>query len=125
MLHLLHSHRYLPGLSYFNTFQYPNALPMCLFLCDSTLHSFMGNEYYNGIYIDPSALVLRNEFRDVNSHDISIQNIRRANNEVTPGIAAVSNFIGGKRYYIVRDKCPNCLKEKASYLKPYCQYQND
>ena len=77
--------------------------------------NFMGDEYINGIYIDPSALDFINELKS-NSCGQVIKNIGRANNSVLPGINTVSSFLAKHTMKIVGKKCPNLLKEIVSYV---------
>jgi PBSX family phage terminase large subunit len=77
----------------------------------SDMKKFIGDEYIDGIFIDPSALALINQFKAD-----GINNIRHANNDVLSGIATVSSFIGSGRLFIVKERCPNTLREYNSYI---------
>lgn len=60
--------------------------------------------------IDPSATSLINLFRQNGI------NVKAANNEVIPGINNVSTWLNQGKIHIVKDKCPNLIKEFASYI---------
>jgi len=75
------------------------------------LSNFIGDEYIDAILIDPSALALINQCRAD-----GMKNIRPANNEVLEGIATVSSFLGTGRLKIVKERCPNTLREYNSYI---------
>jgi PBSX family phage terminase large subunit len=77
----------------------------------SDMKKFIGDEHIDGIFIDPSALALINQFKAD-----GINNIKRANNDVLSGIATVSSFIGSGRLCIVKEKCPNTLREYNTYI---------
>ena len=59
--------------------------------------------------IDPSATSLINLFK------INNINVKQANNAVIDGINNVSAMIKQNRIHIVKDKCPNLIKEFAAY----------
>jgi PBSX family phage terminase large subunit len=75
------------------------------------LQRFIAGRYPQAICIDPSAasfiLQLRRD---------GVRNIREADNSVLDGIRNVASFLSGKHLFVYRKKCPNLLKEFASYV---------
>lgn len=60
--------------------------------------------------IDPSATSLINLFKQENI------NVKEADNAVIDGINLVLNWLDEERIHILEDKCPNLLREFASYI---------
>lgn len=116
----------------------PQVFLKCGFkFIEGTLHLYIIDEYYNkgdggklktdtlffndykklvsdireeACIIDPSATSLINLFRQNGI------NVKAANNEVIPGINNVSTWLNQGRIHIVKAKCPNLIKEFASYI---------
>jgi PBSX family phage terminase large subunit len=72
--------------------------------------SFKGDRFVDTVVIDPSAASLINLMRLKNV------NIRKANNEVLTGINNVAGLLEQNRLFIVKDNCPNLIKEFSSYI---------
>lgn len=62
------------------------------------------------VIIDPSATSLINLFKQ------NKINVKEADNAVIDGINLVLNWLDEERLHIVAEKCPNLLKEFASYI---------
>lgn len=60
--------------------------------------------------IDPSATSLINLFKQNNI------NVKEADNAVIDGINLVLNWLDEERIHIIEEKCPNLLREFASYI---------
>lgn len=81
----------------------------------TALIRFIGDERFDKIYPDPSALDFINELR-ASSCGRSFDNIGWADNEVLKGINTVSTFIDQGRFHIVKSRCPETMMEFASYI---------
>jgi len=79
------------------------------------LIKFIGNKHVDGIYIDPSALEFDNELRSASCGQ-RFDNICWVNNDVLPGINTVATVLNDDRFHVVREKCPNTIREFESYL---------
>jgi len=93
---------------YYNENSMLNTKTDDLFLKDYL--KFIGNKIIQNVVIDPSAASLINLFRQ---NGIGV---RAADNSVMSGIQNVSSWIRCKRLHVVRDRCPNLLKEFNSYV---------
>lgn len=75
------------------------------------LKKFIEGRWPQSIIIDPSAASFITQLRKDGA-----AGIRQADNEVLEGIRNVASFLSGKRLFVYRKKCPNLLKEFASYV---------
>lgn len=72
---------------------------------------FLGDRHPQAICVDPSAASFIVQMkRD------GIPGIRHADNTVLDGIRNVASFLSGDRLFVYRSKCPNLLREFASYV---------
>jgi len=75
------------------------------------LQQFIRGRYPVAIFIDPSAASFALQLqRD------GVQNVVEANNSVVDGIRVVASLLSNGLMIVNRDKCPNLLKEFASYV---------
>lgn len=75
------------------------------------LQRFIEGRRPEAIIVDPSAASFIAQLRKD-----GVAGIRHADNEVLNGIRNVASFLSGKRLFVYRKKCPNLLKEFASYV---------
>lgn len=76
---------------------------------------FMGKEYINGIYPDPSALAFIIELKSP-SCGRAFTSVKRSNNDVLAGINSVATLMQDGRYKVVAEDCPETCKEHVSYI---------
>jgi PBSX family phage terminase large subunit len=93
---------------YYNVGKSGKAKTDLLFFND--FRKFVEGINYKKVIIDPSATSLINLFKE---NGISV---KEADNSVSDGIANVSTWLAQERIHIVEKKCPNILKEFATYI---------
>lgn len=75
------------------------------------LKEFIESRWPQSVIIDPSAASFIAQLRKD-----GVAGIRQADNEVLEGIRNVASFLSRNRLFVYRKKCPNLLKEFASYV---------
>lgn len=71
---------------------------------------FVGKDKIDAIFLDPSAASFKTELRQR-----GYSNVFNANNEVLEGIRTVQKKLGNNQIKIVKEKCPETIKELNTY----------